>query len=134
MALPLRTSCCDPKKGLGIHCKSVQQRLWAHRGLCVLLKLLGRIRNKNIENITFVRNVWLRLMHFEKGGEAFQVAQGLDRLLFQNRVEGTGDVLQSRKLLKVQVIGTQTKIHLLELGIVLEIVSPRLQASKKNGY
>lgn len=54
-----------------------------------------------------------------KGDEAFQVAQGLDRLLFQNRVEGTGDVLQSRKLLKVQVIGTQTKIHLLELGIVL---------------
>ena len=34
-------------------------------------------------------------------------------------MEGTGDVLQSRKLLKVQVIGTQTKIHLLELGIVL---------------
>lgn len=47
------------------------------------------------------------------------MAQRLDRLLFQDRVEGTGDVLQSRKLLKVQVIGTQTKIHLLELGIVL---------------
>ena len=47
------------------------------------------------------------------------MAQGLDRLLFQDKVEGTGDVLQSRKLLKVQVIGTQTKIHLLELGIVL---------------
>lgn len=58
-------------------------------------------------------------MHFEKGDKAFQVAQGLDRLLFQDKVEGTGDVLQSRKLLKVQVIGTQTKIHLLELGIVL---------------
>lgn len=47
------------------------------------------------------------------------MAQRLDRLLFQDRVEGTGDVLQSRKLLKVQVIGTQTKIHLLELGIIL---------------
>lgn len=31
----------------------------------------------------------------------------------------TRDVLQSRKLLKVQVIGTQTKMHLLELGVVL---------------
>lgn len=55
-------------------------------------------------------------MHFEKGDEASQVAQGLS---FRPGRRVTGDVLQSRKLLKVQVIGTQTKMHLLELGIVL---------------
>ena len=35
-------------------------------------------------------------MHFEKGDKAFQVAQGLDRLLFQDKVEGTSAFLEKR--------------------------------------
>ena len=42
----------------------------------------------------------------------------------------TGDVLQFRKLLKVQVIGTQTKMHLYRTRNCSETV-PRFQASKK---